>query len=171
MRRNFPRWELRGDERGGSADANRTKRDEAGVQACLDTKLAILMALDGVRLPGKFMKTFDPLKRSVQTLETVLCELYLIKAKGGGEVSVSEPMCAKEAAKSNPNPCSSAFEPNRDMLDLLMTPHEAQTQERTERAVCEWPARHADQPGTLPRFQRIRLIEKNFEEVVHVGIQ
>ena len=82
MRRNFPRWELRGDERGGSADANRTKRDEAGVQACLDTKLAILMALDGVRLPGKFMKTFDPLKRSLQKLETVLCELSLIKAKG-----------------------------------------------------------------------------------------
>jgi len=69
-----------------------TKRDEAGVQACLDTNLAILMALDGVRLPGKLMKKLDPLKQSVQKLETVLYELSLIKAKGGGEVSVSEPM-------------------------------------------------------------------------------
>lgn len=69
-----------------------TARDQAGVQKCLDTNLAILMALEGVRLPGKLMKKMDPLKQSVQKLEQVLYELSLIKAKGGGTVSVTEPM-------------------------------------------------------------------------------
>jgi predicted translin family RNA/ssDNA-binding protein len=68
-----------------------TKRDEEGVQACLDTNLSILMALEGVKLPGKLSKKMDPLKESVKKLETVLYELSLIKAKGGGTVSVSEP--------------------------------------------------------------------------------
>ena len=68
-----------------------TARDEAGVQACLDTNLAILMALEGVRLPGKLAKKMDPLRQSVQKLETVLYELSLIKAKGGGTVNVNEP--------------------------------------------------------------------------------
>ena len=66
-----------------------TKRSEKGVQQCLDTNMSILCALDNVQLPGKISKKMEPLRQSVQKLETVLYELSLIKAKGGGVVSMS----------------------------------------------------------------------------------
>ncbi|GMH95191.1 hypothetical protein TrVE_jg12933 [Triparma verrucosa] len=73
-----------------------TKRDQEGVQKCLDTNLSILIGLEGLYLPGKLSKKMDPLKQSVQKLETVLYELSLIQSKGGGFVNMSSAEAPKE---------------------------------------------------------------------------
>ena len=58
--------------------------------------MSILIGLEGLYLPGKLSKKMDPLKQSVQKLETVLYELSLIQSKGGGFVNMSSAEAPKE---------------------------------------------------------------------------
>jgi len=57
-----------------------TKRDTDGVKMCLETNLKILNALQMTSVPGKLWKKIDPLRRSVEKLESMLYELSLLKA-------------------------------------------------------------------------------------------
>ena len=65
-----------------------TKRESEEITNCLATNLSILNSLEELNLSSKLYKKLGPLQQSISKLETMLYEISLINAKGGGVVSM-----------------------------------------------------------------------------------
>jgi len=65
-----------------------TKRESEAITNCLATNLSILNSLEELNLSSKLYKKLGPLQQSISKLETMLYEISLINAKGGGAVSM-----------------------------------------------------------------------------------